>query len=676
MKLHLRQVLFISLMSWCGITYGASDEIVMERVGSWTNVTSFAMSQTADFVVMTQREANGSDLVYESFKTQDGWQVAEPIWSINEEFAGGKVGGLSLTADARRIFFHAKKSGEQANYDIYFVEKTDKGWSVPQMVESISTADNELCPSIEPGDEGIYFLKHQVVADAKLEKKEHDKMSIYYAQKDMKNIWKRAMPVNNALNTGFVQGVSISEDMLTFFYAMRPEKKEASELMFTRVSVGNTWLIPEKVLGDNDGYDYFSPCAVRDQLYFIRSNSKKQDGVGAIYFVMLNEKMTSLPIVNERGDVKKLGTNNSIVADIVLHDPTSFKVLGRYKSDKWNGVYHLTGQASRDYIAEVRSDGYSYNSFILDYKSNPTSQMPKHIELFDTIRLAMSIYDSEIFRPLDSKVIAVRVSDKAIFRSVKIGEGYYLFSLPLGSDYNIIATSNRFVENKFLFKLDGDVVFSRFERQLPLTPMKRDYTIKVVDAETGAPVMANVVLDNMNREEQVTVLSDKCVGGLAKMKLREGDRYELTVGGVRGYSFHNREIDLTKDKGNELVVELIALRAGASVRLNNISFATASADLESDSYVELDRLVKMLEENPSLRIEIAAHTDNVGNAKYNMKLSERRAASVLNYLIDCGVSMYKIKSKGYGMTSPLVPNDSEENKAINRRVEFKILGEE
>ena len=93
MKLHLRQVLFVSLMSWCGITYGASDEIVMERVGSWTNVTSFAMSQTADFVVMTQREANGSDLVYESFKTQDGWQVAEPIWSINEEFAGGKVGG-------------------------------------------------------------------------------------------------------------------------------------------------------------------------------------------------------------------------------------------------------------------------------------------------------------------------------------------------------------------------------------------------------------------------------------------------------------------------------------------------------------------------------------------------------------------------------------------------------
>lgn len=676
MKLHLKEIVCALLMVWSGAVHGASADIPMERVGSWTNVTGFSMSKKADYVVMTQREANGTDLVYESYKTQEGWQVAEPLWSINEEFAGGKVGGLFLTADAKRIFFHAKKQGETTNYDIYYVERTSEGWSIPNVVEGISSEDNEMCPSVEPGDEGIYFLRHQVVADAKIEKKEHDKLSIYYASKDVKNIWKRAMPVNNALNTGFVQSVCVADDAQTLFYAVRPTKKSASELMFTRVSLGSSWLIPSKVLGESDGYDYFSPCTTGDELFFVRSNNKKQEGVGSIYSIMLADDMVSLPVVNENGTVTKLGTSTPIVADIVLHDPTSFKVLGRYKSDKWQGAYHLTGLANQGYIAEVRSEGYSYDSYLLDYNADANPQMKRNIELFDTISLAVSVFDSEIFRPLESKVIAVRVTDKAIFRSKKIGDGYYLFSLPLGSDYNIIATSSKFAENKFILRLEGDIVFSRFERQLPLTPMKRDYTIKIVDATDGTPKSANVTLNNLNREEVVGVTADECPNGLAKVKLREGDRYELTVGGVKGYSFHNTQLDLSKGMETEALIELVPLRAGTSIRLNNISFAYASADLESASYEELDRVVKLLAENPSLCIEIAAHTDNVGNAKYNMKLSERRAESVVNYLVDSGVKMESLRPKGYGMTSPLVPNDSEENRATNRRVEFKIVSEE
>jgi outer membrane protein OmpA-like peptidoglycan-associated protein len=359
-----------------------------------------------------------------------------------------------------------------------------------------------------------------------------------------------------------------------------------------------------------------------------------------------------------------------------MFDPTSNTVIGRYKSDEWQGEYHLTGNADREYIVEVRSEGYSFDSYIVNYKDNAKSQLPQTIELFDTIQLAVSVYDSEIFRPLESKVIAVRVSDKAIFRSKKIGEGYYLFSLPLGSNYNIIATSNKFAENKFLQKLEGDVIFSRFERQLPLAPTKRDVTVKVVDAKTGAPVAANVTLANLSREEQLFVDGAEMSNGVAKVKLREGDIYDLIVGGARRYSFHNRTLDMSKSTDTEFVVELTPLEAGASVRLNDIRFATASSDIMIESYEELDRVVTLLAENPTLRIEIAAHTDNVGNAKYNMKLSENRALSVLNYLVDSGVDESRLIAKGYGLTKPLEANDSEENKAINRRVEFKILAEE
>ena len=80
-----------------------------------------------------------------------------------------------------------------------------------------------------------------------------------------------------------------------------------------------------------------------------------------------------------------------------------------------------------------------------------------------------------------------------------------------------------------------------------------------------------------------------------------------------------------------------------------------------------------LHDNPDLIIEISAHTDNVGNADYNIMLSERRAQSVANYIVESGIQQNRLQSKGYGMTKPLVPNDSEENRAINRRVEFVVL---
>lgn len=677
MKQHLKLFVLASVMTCSVMAYGADEEVVMERVGSWFNVSGFSISRNADYIVMSQREADGKELIYESYKTSDGWQVAEPIESINEMFsAGGSVGGLMLTADFRRIFFHAKKPGETETFDIYYVEKTNKGWSEPKRVEGVSSEVDDTYPSLVPGDETIYLLRHQVTSDVKLEKKEQDRKSIYRAQKDLKNNWKRATPINNTINTGFIQDVKVADDKQTVYYSVRTERKKPSEIMFTRLLLGDNWLIPRKALGENDGYDYFSPQCVNDELYFIKSNNKKQDGMGAIYVTSLNEEMSSFPTVAENGKVKKLGADKAVAADIVMFDPTSNAVIGRYKSDEWQGEYHLTGNADREYIVEVRSEGYSFDSYIVNYKDNARSQLPQTIELFDTIQLAVSVYDSEIFRPLESKVIAVRVSDKAIFRSKKIGEGYYLFSLPLGSNYNIIATSNKFAENKFLQKLEGDVIFSRFERQLPLVPTKRDVTVKVVDAKTGAPVAANVTLANLSREEQLFVDGAEMSNGVAKVKLREGDIYDLIVGGARRYSFHNRTLDMSKSTDTEFVVELTPLEAGASVRLNDIRFATASSDIMIESYEELDRVVTLLAENPTLRIEIAAHTDNVGNAKYNMKLSENRALSVLNYLVDSGVDESRLIAKGYGLTKPLVANDSEENKAINRRVEFKILAEE
>jgi OmpA-OmpF porin, OOP family len=95
--------------------------------------------------------------------------------------------------------------------------------------------------------------------------------------------------------------------------------------------------------------------------------------------------------------------------------------------------------------------------------------------------------------------------------------------------------------------------------------------------------------------------------------------------------------------------------------------------LRPESYIELDRVVKLLTENPAIEIEMSAHTDSRGSDDYNYKLSDNRARSVMEYIISKGITVNRITSQGYGETKPVVANDTDENRQLNRRVEFKIL---
>ena len=115
------------------------------------------------------------------------------------------------------------------------------------------------------------------------------------------------------------------------------------------------------------------------------------------------------------------------------------------------------------------------------------------------------------------------------------------------------------------------------------------------------------------------------------------------------------------------------LEAGTKFELRNVFFETAKFDLKSTSYPELNYIVDILKANPSLNIIVAGHTDNVGNAANNQLLSENRAKSVMNYLIEKGIPADRLNSKGYGASKPIQSNDTEEGRAKNRRTEIEIL---
>ena len=115
------------------------------------------------------------------------------------------------------------------------------------------------------------------------------------------------------------------------------------------------------------------------------------------------------------------------------------------------------------------------------------------------------------------------------------------------------------------------------------------------------------------------------------------------------------------------------LTVNLSIRLDNVYFDQSSYVLRPESYPQLDKLAKTLTTTPGLVIEIAGHTDNVGDRQLNQALSENRAKIIRNYLIRSGIIESRLRPNGYGHKRPAAPNDSEENKRKNRRVEFVVL---
>lgn len=143
-----------------------------------------------------------------------------------------------------------------------------------------------------------------------------------------------------------------------------------------------------------------------------------------------------------------------------------------------------------------------------------------------------------------------------------------------------------------------------------------------------------------------------------------------------GYLFYSDNFSLQTSadgKPFEKNIPLQPLEANAVVTLKNIFFETGKFTLKDDSHTELDKLVKLLNDNATMKVEISGHTDNVGADKDNLLLSENRAREVVKYLAGKGIAPGRLTAKGYGETQPVATNDTEAGKAQNRRTVLKVI---
>lgn len=225
-------------------------------------------------------------------------------------------------------------------------------------------------------------------------------------------------------------------------------------------------------------------------------------------------------------------------------------------------------------------------------------------------------------------------------------------------------------------KEDGRDYLATFE--LPKSAASRNATwVKGIirDQQSGQPLIADVTLIDLLLKKPVSKVKSDEVTGEYLIMLPEGKEYGLFVKKT-GYLFKSLTFNRADDKPDQDVqidVPLEALSTGALVQLNNIFFDLNAATLQSRSEVEIERLARFMQENPQVIVELGAHTDDQGDDAYNLDLSERRAKAVKDALLKAGIAEQRIRTKGYGESQPFKPNTSEENRALNRRVEFKIL---
>lgn len=195
---------------------------------------------------------------------------------------------------------------------------------------------------------------------------------------------------------------------------------------------------------------------------------------------------------------------------------------------------------------------------------------------------------------------------------------------------------------------------------------------KVIDGISKKTLEAEIIIENLKTGERIAVLQSDFQSGYYFVTLPLGGEYSISVNKA-GYTFYSMNFDIPSDfKGSEMVndIELNPIKTGVKLTLNNVFFDTGSDKLKDASKLELSRAIEMINSYPNMTIEIGGHTDNVGSAKMNLDLSDKRAKSVMKYLKERGIPQARMTAKGYGLTVPIATNDTDEGRQKNRRVEI------
>jgi outer membrane protein OmpA-like peptidoglycan-associated protein len=622
-----------------------------------------------------------STTAYESYLQNNKWTAPAPFEYINKLISQTKneVGGFSFNHDGTILFFHAKIATDY--FDIFFAKKTKEGWGEPQRLGNpISTDADLFSPSISSDNKTLFVLKAKPTV--KKEKKESKELLLF--EKDIENKWVGPKYLPEEFNTGSQETPFICADNNSLYFASKRQdisktgKKISDDdynIYYARRIDENNWYYPVYVERVNTEYDDLSPIVNSKGDYFLLTTKKTKKQPQKIYNAQLPSDQSPTKTFVLTGTITDLYSKQPVEAKIFVQDAITSVTNGEFQTND-EGKFSIILTQGPFYRIDFTKENYSHSFYYKDLGFiGKETEAKFDVTLYDNVNLELNIYDNELFYPLSPAVI---ISDSLTQRTlaqqniVNVSKGKYNCNLNIGNNYKIKIESESFEPYETFFDLRTDVVYNNFEKSLELKASRKLLTLNVKDSEGKSIVPVNVDIKNLNRDENTSSLLSYDENKNPVLSLRTNNTYELDVT-KKGYTYFNTTLDVktTNRETRDIVLDLLTTET--KMVFNNITFETNSAELNTESYAELNRLLSFMERNPELKIEIAAHTDDIGSNEYNFRLSNKRAELVVKFLTSNNISKNRVQSKGYGELQPLVTNDSDENRAKNRRVEIKII---
>ena len=504
--------------------------------------------------------------------------------------------------------------------DIDTPELLAKGLEIERLDEKVNSTSSELNPLLSPDGKTLYFSRKNHEGNIG---GVNDKEDIWYSELGADGKWQLAENMGPKFNNA-------GPNFVNYVGTATPDGK--SVLML----VGNRYLDNGKMLAgvsmaDNVGGSWSEPKALdieNDYNFNERAN----------YFMTNTRKALLMSV--EREDSR--GSRDLYV---------SFPKEGGKWTEPLNlgAVINTAGEESAPFLASDDKTLYFSSTGFSGFGM---------ADIFVSTRLDDTWTNWSAPENLGSEV------------NSKLDDLF--FNIPSNSDYAYYSRGMD-PENLDIFRL-----------KLPLFKVPEPVIVvkgKLVDAKTGEPVGAKIVYER---------LSDGKVVGETFSDPRTGE-YEIHLPGGELYGFRAEEknhisssqnLDLRDYKSDATItgkdvtlepIQVAVVDTNVTITLNNIFFDFDKATLKSESFVELDRIVALMNERPTMQVEISGHADATGPENYNLQLSGRRANSVSAYLVKKGIAQDRITTSFFGETKPIESNTTVEGRRKNRRVEFKIV---
>lgn len=666
MKLVIKTCAGIVLIFWGCLNLNAQEKKIIDSL-STADFVEFSPTISADgnTLIYETDKGNGWEL-YESRKDSAGnWGTPVPLTAINDKC--DFIAGPGLSYDGNLLYYTAFIEGVTESEDIFYSKRLEgEGWSEPiSLGAPINTYDYEAFPSISADGNDLYFIRLNY-------KYQFDKPSqencftIYVSHKIDEQTWGEPTPLPAPINMKCERDPKIMADNRTLiFSSIRDGGKGKFDMYQTRLRDDGTWEEPKALDFINSIENDQSPCisASGDIMYYYSNND--------IYSIGIPEEFRQLINVTVGGNVVDRLSQMPVPVQIIVVQEGNEESESVLNNSPIDGRFSLVMGAGKKFKVKFVHPDYLEKNLDFDFSSIETyKEIKQNVEMESNYTALFSGLDLELKKSV------------AVYLSLKDSAGVSLFqdTIPEGASKELLlSTKQKYQISATAIgyeKRDSSLVFTPplFKETSPILVAvlkeKIMMSVNVNDLSTDKKMRVKVYFNNKDHDETIIAESGESVS------LRRGDRYEVLTSSDKGYAFASTNLIAEQEEGKaQPTVELKVARIekGSMLTLNYITFETNSAKLDSSSYFELDRVIELLKANKKIILEVAAHTDDVGDEDYNRKLSEERAQSVVQYLFSNGIEKKQVVPIGYGEMVPLVSNEDEDGRAKNRRVELKVL---